>query len=63
MDGHSNRENLRLRGGLLLKGHTVTSWARSKGFDRANLCNAIAGRRKGPKHRRMVEELKRDLEA
>ena len=49
-----------VRGHLMLRGLTIKSWAVSHGFNHTAVHHAMAGRRIGPKHRQMVELLRKD---
>ena len=50
-----------VRGLLILRGSSVRAWSDRKGYRDAYVHLAIRGLRKGPKARRIVQELKEEL--
>jgi len=50
-----------LRGLLLFKGLTLADWCRSRGEHPGTVHHALTGKRRGPKARRIVAELKEEL--
>jgi len=50
-----------VRGLLLFRGMTLADWCRARGEHPGTVHHALTGRRRGPKARRIVEELKREL--
>jgi hypothetical protein len=52
---------LAVRVALLKRRHTIASWAREMGVLKGTLHNALTGIRTGPKSRRIVKTLRREL--
>jgi gp16 family phage-associated protein len=63
MNTHEKIGARQARGALLMQGLTLNEWARLRGYQPSNVSHALAGRRRGPKHKRMVEQLMREAGA
>jgi hypothetical protein len=52
----------RARAALVLRGDSLHAWSRRRGYCDAYVHLALCGQRKGPKARRIVEELTSEVE-
>ena len=50
-----------VRAALLLRGQSLTGWARANGVKRQNLCKALTGQWTGPGARTLVKQVRSDL--
>lgn len=57
-----NIDARRLRAALILKGETISSWAKSRGVSEAWIRQCLTGKRKGPSANRILMDLQEVVE-